>query len=198
MRLANRSIESTQMREGRSPRLREGRRVRMREGAPVREPYPPAPLDGDPPPYEPEVEPVEREAAVHAGDVTTASALNVVAGVWLIIAPWVLIYSTADPRWNDVVFGAIVTLFALVRVSGAHRTTGLSWINAAIGVWLFIAAFTIDVSSIATANDIVLGVVVFLLAIWSASASEALAGLRPRSRTGRHAARHSYRGPLTH
>jgi hypothetical protein len=104
--------------------------------------------------------------------VTTASFLNLLAGVWLIIAPWVLGYSGEDPRWNDVVFGAIVAFFALARTSGAYRASSLSWLNALIGVWVFIAAFTIDFSSTAQANDIILGALIFIFGIWSASASE--------------------------
>lgn len=107
-------------------------------------------------------------------EIVTLSGLNVIAGAWLIIAPWVLGYSGRDPRWNDVVFGAIVAAFAAIRMGGAFRDAWLSAINAAIGVWLFVAAFTIDVSSTAATNDIIVGVIVFLLAIASASATPAL------------------------
>ena len=55
---------------------------------------------------------------------------------------------------------------------GSFRATGLSVINALVGVWLFIAAFTIDASGAAQANDIILGVIVFVLALGSAMASE--------------------------
>ena len=106
--------------------------------------------------------------------------LNVIAGIWLIIAPWVLGYAHGDPRWNDVVFGIVVTTFALVRVSGAYRDSGLSILNALVGVWLFIAAFTIDQSSTAGANDVILGVVVFLLGVGSATATQRAATARSR------------------
>lgn len=105
-------------------------------------------------------------------DVATASGLNVLAGIWLIIAPFVLGYHGSDPIWNDVVFGAIVAVLALVRVSGAYRASALSWINALIGVWLFISAFWLDKSSTAATNDIILGIIVFVLGLASASASE--------------------------
>lgn len=107
-------------------------------------------------------------------EIVSLSGLNVIAGLWLIIAPWVLGYRGADPYWNDVVFGAIVAAFAFVRMSGAFRDAWLSVINAAIGVWVFIAAFTIDVSSTAAANDVIVGVIVFLLAIGSATATPSL------------------------
>ncbi len=105
------------------------------------------------------------------------SGLNVLAGIWLIIAPWVLGYSARDPRWNDVVFGIIVAVLALIRVSGAYRADFLSWINALIGVWLFVAAFTIDHTAVASWNDVILGIIVFLLAI---SSADATANMFPR------------------
>jgi hypothetical protein len=131
-------------------------------------------------------------------EVKNASALNLLAGIWLIIAPWVLAYPGSDPRWNDVVFGAIVAFIALLRVAGAYRASLLSWLNAAIGVWVFIAAFTIDSSATAGGNDIILGAIVFILGVWSASASET-GSPGVRRREGVHRARRGHRGPpLTH
>jgi len=128
-------------------------------------------------------------------EVRGASGLNVIAGIWLIIAPWVLGYTPADPLWNDVVFGIIVAGFGLTRMLGAFRDSWLSWINALIGVWIFIAAFTIDSSSTAAINDIVLGAAVFALGIWSASASEAGLAMRRRDRRDR---RYRSGRPITH
>ena len=105
-------------------------------------------------------------------DVMTASGLNILAGIWLIIAPFVLNYSNGDPYWNDIVFGAIVALIGLARVTGAQRASELSWINALIGVWIFISAFWLDDTGRAAWNDVILGIIVFVLAIASASASE--------------------------
>jgi hypothetical protein len=36
------------------------------------------------------------------GDVAAASGLNVLAGIWLIIAPFALGYGSGDPYWNDI------------------------------------------------------------------------------------------------
>ena len=114
-------------------------------------------------------------------EIIGLSGLNVLAGIWLIIAPWVLGYSAKDPRWNDVVFGIIVGILALIRVMGAYRAEVLSLVNALIGAWLVVAAFTIDYSIRASWNDVILGVIVFLLAVSSADASAHLPG---RRRTG--------------
>jgi hypothetical protein len=113
-------------------------------------------------------------------DALTASGLNLLAGIWLIIAPWVLGYTGADPKWNDVVFGALVGILALVRISAPSRGAGLSLLNALFGAWVFVAAFVIDSSSTAFWNDFILGIVVFVLAMLSASAGDEAAAPRWR------------------
>jgi hypothetical protein len=107
-------------------------------------------------------------------EITGVSGLNVLAGIWLIIAPWVLGYSAQDPKWNDVVFGIIVAVLALIRFGGAYRAEVLSWINVLIGAWLVVACFAIDYTARASWNDVILGVIVFLLAAASAEASSHL------------------------
>lgn len=114
-------------------------------------------------------------------EIVGFSGLNVLAGIWLIIAPWVLGYSTSDPRWNDVVFGIIVGVLALIRVGGAYRAEVLSWINLLIGAWLVVAAFTIDSTARASWNDVILGIIVFLLAAGSAEASSRVLRRGPRT-----------------
>jgi len=98
-----------------------------------------------------------------------AAILNVIAGIWLIISPFVLGYTGADATWNPIVFGACVILIALARIAGGVRAAELSVLNMAVGVWIFISAFWLASSPQATWNDIVLGVVVFVLAAWSAA-----------------------------
>lgn len=102
-------------------------------------------------------------------DAAAASALNVLAGIWLIISPFVLGYTGADATWNPIVFGAIVGLAALARLAGGLRTVWLSWLNMAIGVWLFISAFWLASSGQASWNVGIMGIVVFVLGAWSAA-----------------------------
>jgi hypothetical protein len=65
-----------------------------------------------------------------------------------------------------------VTVLAALRVAGAWVASILSWISALIGAWLFVSAFTLAESQQAAWNVEIAGVVVFFLAIWSASATE--------------------------
>jgi hypothetical protein len=115
-------------------------------------------------------------------DVVGASGLNIIAGIWLIIAPFVLNYSNGDPYWNDIVFGAIVVVLAGIRALGAYRQAWMSWVNMLIGAWIFASAFWLDSTGRASWNDVILGVIVFVLGAISASAT-AERGLEPPAGT---------------
>jgi SPW repeat len=127
------------------------------------------------------VAPVEPVRKGDRDGIVGLAGLNILAGIWLIIAPWVLNYSSADPRWNDVVFGAIVVLFAFGRIAGGIRDAWLSALNAIIGVWIFVAALVIDNTSQAQVNDIVLGALVFVFAALNVAATPRPAEPAPRS-----------------
>lgn len=117
-------------------------------------------------------------------EVGLASGLNLLAGLWLIVAPFVLNYSSADPVWNDVVFGGAIALIALLRIGGLYRESWLSWLNVAFGAWIFISAFWLDDSSTAAWNDIILGAIVVVLGMLSAGASESVNAVGDRMRRG--------------
>ena len=104
--------------------------------------------------------------------VVIASGVNLLLGLWLIVAPFVLDYSGGDPYWNDIVFGGIVAVLALVRVAGAAGASWLSYLNGLIGAWLFISAFWLDDTSQAAWNDVIVGAVIFIFALVSATASD--------------------------
>jgi hypothetical protein len=103
--------------------------------------------------------------------VFTASGLSVVAGLWLIVAPFVLNYGVGDQAWSDVVFGGLVALLAVVRVAGAHRTEWMSWTVVVVGAWIFASAFLLDETTTASVNDIVVGALVAVFGVTSAMAT---------------------------
>jgi hypothetical protein len=43
------------------------------------------------------------------------STINVIAGIWLIIAPFVLLYGSMRARANDIVLGIVIGIFVLIR-----------------------------------------------------------------------------------
>src|SRR3954469_21858467 len=75
------------------------------------------------------------EPAAPRHDARIAAGLNALAGIWLIIAPFVLGYGDGDPYWNDIVFGALVLAIAVLRYAVAPRAAWLSALNMLIGAW---------------------------------------------------------------
>lgn len=109
-------------------------------------------------------------------NVHWTSGINVIAGVWLIIAPFVLGYAALEAiLWNDVIIGAAVAAFALFRTSQPNQFESLSWINFVLGIWLIIAPFIIGHSALGAGealwNDIIIGVIIVALAAWSATST---------------------------
>ncbi len=106
----------------------------------------------------------------------TAKTLNwiiAVAGLWEIIAPFALGYSSTTAAMIDAIILGVLLLVlgvwaALVNASGTIKV--LSWINGILGLWLVIAPFALSYSktSGATVNDIIVGIVVIILGVWAA------------------------------
>jgi hypothetical protein len=103
-----------------------------------------------------------------------ASSLNLLAGAWLIISPFVLDFGKQPaPLWNAVIVGVIVAVSAAARAYLPHRAVGLSWLNLVLGMWLIVSPFALGytMSSVAMGNALILGVIVGLLGLWSALAT---------------------------
>ena len=107
--------------------------------------------------------------------VYTASGTNILAGLWLILAPFALDYSDVSAAlWNDVVIGIGIAILAMFRVGNPLQYEGISWTNFVLGGWLVFAPFALGYSDVTNAlwNDIIVGLVVLSLAAWSAIASK--------------------------
>lgn len=111
----------------------------------------------------------------YAAQARMASALNVLLGIWLIVSPWVFGYSAAGGAaiWNSVVAGALIVILGANRVSSPHTGSGLSWTNLLLGLWTIASPwiYVYDRQSSAVWDNVVLGVVVAALAVWSGSAT---------------------------
>jgi hypothetical protein len=111
---------------------------------------------------------IRMNAAAAAG---MASFLNMLAGAWLIISPFVLDFRLVPvPMWNTLIAGVIVAASAAARAYLPHRAVGLSWLDVVLGIWLIVSPFALGYTRISAAmgNAIILGVVVALLGLWSA------------------------------
>jgi hypothetical protein len=56
--------------------------------------------------------------------IVLAAGLNLVAGIWLIIAPWVVGYTDADAWWNPIIWilGVIVVSLAVVGLTARRAS----------------------------------------------------------------------------
>ena len=107
---------------------------------------------------------------------TMPSRLSVAAGAWLLVAPFALDYSTTaagfHAYWNDVAAGMALIALGLLRTALPIRTGRLLPLSAALGCWLVAAPFVLGFAATgdaprATANDVLAGVLVGVLALLS-------------------------------
>ncbi|MGN6444767.1 SPW repeat protein [Amnibacterium sp.] len=124
-------------------------------------------------------------AVGRAGAIVSASSgINVLAGLWLIVAPWVAGYSgQTGATWNEVAVGVAVSLIGLCRMLAPISTMMLSLVNLVLGAWMIVAPWLPNLHTGVTAlsvwNQVITGIVIAALAIWSASSS--VAGTRDRT-----------------
>jgi uncharacterized membrane protein len=99
--------------------------------------------------------------------------VNLILGIWLFISPWVYATTSAVAKshseWNCWILGIIVVVMALWALSQPEQRFP-EWINVIAGIWLFIAPWALGFSTVfhsAAMNQWVVGVIVFILAIWA-------------------------------
>ena len=125
--------------------------------------------------------------------VYIASGINLLAGLWLIIAPFFYDFAIMGQNFMGqtpnalatgifMVFGFVIAVLAIVRLANAYRLSGfqrstiwLSWINVLIGIWLIIAPFVLGYNTFTVAlwNSIIVGVIVAAFGAWSVLTAEA-------------------------
>lgn len=113
----------------------------------------------------------------YAAQARTASGINVLLGIWLIISPWVFGYASAGPAvmWNSVVVGALVLILAATRFSTPHTAPGLSWAAIVLGLWTIASPWIYVYQSLSNAmwDNIATGIAIVLVALWSGGATAA-------------------------
>jgi hypothetical protein len=99
------------------------------------------------------------------------STVNILAGIWLFLSPWVYRAYMMRDAWNSWVVGALIVLFAAIRVSNPETTKGFSVLNFLLGAWVFLSPwiynYTADTGRFI--NSLCVGVIVFVLGIASSS-----------------------------
>jgi hypothetical protein len=99
--------------------------------------------------------------------------MNIVLGVWLIFSPWTFDYSGSAAVLNSVFAGVLIAIFGASRLASLRNTAGLSGINLLLAVWVIASPWLLGYAANigAVRNDVILGVVVATLAIWSGVAT---------------------------
>ena len=99
--------------------------------------------------------------------------VNLILGLWLIVSPWELSFNTVEtPTWNAWVIGVVIAVAAVAALVAFNKWE--EWVEAVLGLWLIVSPFLLGFSALthATWNQIIVGVIVGVLAIWSAVAPE--------------------------
>lgn len=100
------------------------------------------------------------------------STITLLAGIWLFISPWVYATFALPNAWNNWIVGALLIIFAAIRLASPPTMSWLSWVNCALGVrtlfspWIYGYAANSD----RFVNSLILGIIVFIFAITSATA----------------------------
>ncbi|WP_224371489.1 SPW repeat protein [Hyalangium versicolor] len=94
--------------------------------------------------------------------------LSFVLGVWLFIAPLVFAYPERAARFNELIVGLAVAIVALCAAS----RPALRFVNVALGGWLLLAPLLLGYgdSTLPTAHDIIVGVLVICMSVLSGQA----------------------------
>jgi hypothetical protein len=102
--------------------------------------------------------------AAERSDIRGVAGVNVILGLWLIIAPWVLNYVTGAQNWNSVLTGIGVALFSAIRYTLPNQIWA-SWLNGILGLWLIISPFVLNTVKTAVYwNEVIVGILVAILA----------------------------------
>ena len=105
-------------------------------------------------------------------------------GLWEfgdIVAPFIPGFGNVQAFvWNHIIVGIILIIVgaraALTNKVGTAKT--MDWIATFAGVWLIIASFILGnpLTAAGLWNDIIVGVIVLILGVWSALVSPRVAG----------------------
>ena len=93
-------------------------------------------------------------------------------GIWLCISPWALEFDLEPvPTRNAVIVGFLIILAEVVTLSVFRPWE--EWINVALGAWLVVSPWVLAIAApAATANFVVVGALVIVLALYEMRAAE--------------------------
>jgi hypothetical protein len=95
-----------------------------------------------------------------------ASIIALLAGVWFFISPWVYAAGGAPSAWNNWIAGALIVLFAGMRLSYPDSMAA-SIVNMLLGIWAFASPWIYGYvgNQARFINSLCVGVIVFVAAV---------------------------------
>ena len=123
-----------------------------------------------------------RIARDYGAQARTASGANILLGVWLLCSPWAFGYDERGAILNSMIVGALIAAMAALRIASLHKSAGYSGINLLLALWTVASpwSFMYANNQGALVNNVIVGVLVAVLALWSVNATEAEQRHRPR------------------
>jgi hypothetical protein len=109
-------------------------------------------------------------ASANRPQIRWQDVANLVLGIWLFASPWILKFSGAGAvATNAWVFGIAIAVLALLAIFAYQQWE--EWLNAAIGVWVFISPWVLGASTDVKVlwNGLIIGALLVILALWSVS-----------------------------
>jgi hypothetical protein len=104
------------------------------------------------------------------GVARAASTICLLTGIWLFVSPWVYGAAGSANAWNSWIVGAAMFIIGAVRLGTPLYSTGLSWVNTVLGIWVFFSPwiFSYVGNTGRFINSLCVGVIIFVLSIVSA------------------------------
>jgi hypothetical protein len=98
--------------------------------------------------------------------------VNVAVGVLAIISPFVAVPDSYGAKWDLVISGFLIAIFAIVELSTFGKSSRMSYwpfLNILLGIWLFISTGIVAMNVALVWSCIMLGVLSIVAALVSLS-----------------------------
>ena len=86
---------------------------------------------------------------------------NIVLGLWLFFAPWILGYTSYAAQANDHWLGIGILIATVI----AFSMPAARYVNTVLGVWCIVAPFVLGYRGTPLGNDIVVGFAVAIVSL---------------------------------
>lgn len=111
----------------------------------------------------------------YAGQARAASGMNILLGIWLMISPWVFGNERPLSVTTSVFVGFLIAILAACRLAEFRLSMFLSAVNFVLALWTVAAPWAIGYTTNggAVRNNVIVGLAIAILAVWSAGATVA-------------------------